>query len=62
MARWPVWVTVRVDEKRLRPVDMRELRGDPSKIHEHTGWTAKIDIAETLQAMLDDWDKKLQAA
>ncbi len=57
-----VEVTIRVDESRLRPVDMRELRGDPSKIRDHTGWTARIDIEQTLQAMLDDWDRKLQAA
>ena len=57
-----VEVTIRVDESRLRPTDMRELRGDPSKIRDHTGWTAKIDIEQTLQAMLDDWDRKLQAA
>jgi GDP-4-dehydro-6-deoxy-D-mannose reductase len=57
-----VEVTIRVDESRLRPADMRELRGDPSKIRDHTGWTARIDIEQTLQAMLDDWDRKLQAA
>jgi GDP-4-dehydro-6-deoxy-D-mannose reductase len=57
-----VEVTIRVDKARLRPVDMRELRGDPSKIREHTGWTAKIDIEQTLQSMLDDWDRKLETA
>jgi len=57
-----VEVTIRVDESRLRPTDMREVRGDPSKIRDHTGWTARIDIEQTLQAMLDDWDRKLQAA
>lgn len=57
-----VRVTVEVDPARLRPVDMRELRGDPSKIREHTGWSAKIPIEETLQSMLDDWDNKLRSA
>ena len=55
-----VTVKIRVDEARLRPVDMKELRGDPSKIREHTGWTAKLDIEETLKSMLEDWDQKLQ--
>jgi GDP-4-dehydro-6-deoxy-D-mannose reductase len=56
-----VKVKVHVDKTRLRPVDMPELRGDPSKIREHTGWSARIDIDETLKAMLADWDQKLQA-
>lgn len=55
-------VQVRVDQARMRPVDMRELRGEAAKIKDHTGWTAKLDIDETLKAMLDDWDRKLTAA
>jgi GDP-4-dehydro-6-deoxy-D-mannose reductase len=55
-------VNVRVDQARMRPVDMPDLRGDATKIHEHTGWKAKLDINETLKAMLDDWDRKLAAA
>jgi GDP-4-dehydro-6-deoxy-D-mannose reductase len=55
-----VKVKIRVDESRLRPVDMPELRGDPSKLREHTGWTAGRPIEETLGAMLEDWDRKLQ--
>jgi GDP-4-dehydro-6-deoxy-D-mannose reductase len=43
-----VTVTIRVDPERL------------SKIREHTGWTAKLDIEETLKAMLEDWDQKLE--
>jgi len=56
-----VTVTIQVDKTRLRPVDMPELRGDPSKIQEHTGWTAQRPIEETLRAMLEDWDQKLQS-
>jgi GDP-4-dehydro-6-deoxy-D-mannose reductase len=56
-----VKVKLHVDRTRLRPVDMPELRGDPSKIHAHTGWTAKLNIEETLGAMLEDWERKLQA-
>ena len=57
-----VKVKIHVDKSRLRPVDMPELRGDPARMREHTGWTATRDIEETLQAMLDDWDRRLQAA
>jgi GDP-4-dehydro-6-deoxy-D-mannose reductase len=55
-------VNVRVDQARMRPIDMRELRGDPTKIYEHTGWKAKLNIDETLKAMLEDWDHKLSTA
>ena len=56
-----VKVTLQLDPARLRPVDMRELRGDPSKIREHTGWEARIPIEETLRSMIDDWGRKLAA-
>lgn len=57
-----VSVKIHVDKTRLRPVDMPELRGDPSKIHDQTGWASKINIEETLSAMLADWDRKIAAA
>ena len=56
-----VKVAIRVDKERLRPVDMPDLCGDASRIGAHTGWTATLNIEETLQAMLEDWDRKLQA-
>jgi GDP-4-dehydro-6-deoxy-D-mannose reductase len=55
-------VNVRVDEARIRPIDMPDLRGDGTKIHEHTGWRPKLDIKETLKSMLEDWDRKIAAA
>ena len=57
-----VTVQVRVDPARIRPVDMPDLRGNGTKIYEHTGWRPKLDISETLKAMLEDWDRKLAAA
>jgi GDP-4-dehydro-6-deoxy-D-mannose reductase len=51
-----VKVKVHVDEKRLRPVDVPELRGDPTKMREHTGWTAKRPIEETLKSLLEYWE------
>jgi GDP-4-dehydro-6-deoxy-D-mannose reductase len=53
-----VKVSIEVDPDRLRPVDMPELRGDPARIAADTGWTAKISIDETLQSLLDYWDKE----
>ena len=57
-----VAVTIRIDKARLRPVDMPELRGDATKIQEHTGWKPKLNIDDTLKAMLEDWDHKLSTA
>ena len=57
-----VKVAIKVDPSRLRPVDMPDLCGDASRIGAHTGWTSHFDIEETLQSMLEDWDRKLQTA
>jgi GDP-4-dehydro-6-deoxy-D-mannose reductase len=56
-----VKVKVHVDQARLRPVDVPELRGDPSKMREHTGWTVKHPIEETLKSLLEYWDGELAA-
>jgi GDP-4-dehydro-6-deoxy-D-mannose reductase len=57
-----VHVSIRVDVSRLRPVDTPELRGDPSKMREHTGWTAKLPVQDTLKSLLEYWDKMLEPA
>ncbi len=54
-----VQVTIRVDAGRLRPVDMPELRGDPARLREHTGWTAKRPIETTLKSLLDSWAEQI---
>ena len=51
-------VTIRVDSARLRPVDMPDLRGDPGKMHAHTGWSARRPIAETLRSLIEYWDRE----
>jgi GDP-4-dehydro-6-deoxy-D-mannose reductase len=55
-----VHVSIRVDVSRLRPVDTPELRGDPSKMRDHTGWTAKWSIDDTLKTLLEYWDGRAQ--
>jgi len=55
-----VHVAIRVDVARLRPVDTPEMRGDPSKMRQHTGWTAKLAITDTLKSMLEYWDGALE--
>jgi GDP-4-dehydro-6-deoxy-D-mannose reductase len=54
-----IHVAIRVDVARLRPVDTPELRGNPSKMREQTGWATKIPIKETLKSLLQYWDERL---
>jgi GDP-4-dehydro-6-deoxy-D-mannose reductase len=56
-----VEVRIEVDPNRLRPVEMRELRGDPSRIEAATGWKASIPIEETLASLIDYWDSRVEA-
>ena len=44
-----------VDPARVRPVDLLELRGDPSRLHAATGWTPEIALDDTLAAVLEYW-------
>jgi GDP-4-dehydro-6-deoxy-D-mannose reductase len=44
-----------VDPARLRPVDLPELRGDPTRLHAATGWVPEIPFDDTLAAVLDYW-------
>lgn len=45
-----------VDPDRMRPVDVPDLRGDPSRLRETTGWTPVIEFDRTLQDVLDGFD------
>jgi GDP-4-dehydro-6-deoxy-D-mannose reductase len=42
-----------VDPARMRPVDLPDLRGDPSRLQAATGWTPAIELDRTLQDVLD---------
>jgi GDP-4-dehydro-6-deoxy-D-mannose reductase len=41
-----------VDPARLRPVDIPDLRGDPGRLHEATGWRPEIGLDRTLADVL----------
>ena len=43
------------DPDLLRPVDLKVLRGDPSKTRAATGWRPEIPIETTLSDLLDHW-------
>lgn len=46
-------IEVQEDSSLLRPTDNPELRADPRKIQELTGWSVKIPLAQTLKDTLD---------
>ena len=49
-----------VDDPDLhRPVDLPELRGDPTAIHVDTGWKPTLDMASTLGEVLEDRRRRL---
>ncbi len=43
------------DPELLRPVDLRVLRGDNTKIRKCTGWSPTIPIETTLRDLLESW-------
>ena len=44
-----------VDDELMRPVDVAETRGDPSKLHDATGWRPEVPLEQTLDDLLDYW-------
>ena len=46
-------IRVEPDPERMRPVDLPELWGDPSKLDAATGWKAEIPLEQTLADTLD---------
>jgi GDP-4-dehydro-6-deoxy-D-mannose reductase len=43
------------DPARVRPVDLPDLRGDPSRLHDATGWEPEFALEETLADVLAYW-------
>jgi GDP-4-dehydro-6-deoxy-D-mannose reductase len=56
-----VKVEIVVDPERLRPADTPELRGDPAKIRNDTGWEPRIPIEDTLRSLVRYWERALGA-
>src|SRR5207245_2699131 len=54
---WEKYVTV--DEAYLRPADVEELRGDPSKAIKKLGWKPKTTFEQLVHEMLEN-DLKLE--
>ena len=54
-------IRVEVDEARLRPVDVPEIRGDAGKLRRDTGWTPKLSLRQTLHDVLEDCRARVKA-
>jgi len=55
LARARVPVSVKVDTARYRPHDTPLLLGDPSRLRDELGWSARIPLEQTLDDLLDYW-------
>jgi len=53
-------IRLQPDPALARPADVPVLRGDPTRIHALTGWTAEIPITTTLADILDDWRSRIE--
>ena len=52
-ARHPMRLTA--DDGLFRPVDVAEVKGDPSKLRAATGWRPEVGLEQTLDDLLDYW-------
>ena len=53
-------IEIRVDESRLRPVDVPVILGDYSQLYQDTGWEPTISFEGTLKDVLDDCRQRIQ--
>ena len=51
---------VKQDQKFLRPEELNNLKGDPTKLKEKTGWKANYTFELMLDEMIEYWTLKLQ--
>jgi GDP-4-dehydro-6-deoxy-D-mannose reductase len=43
----------------VRATEVMELRGDPSRLREETGWRPEIPYEQTLADTIDYWESEL---
>lgn len=55
IARAKLPMRLATDVELLRPADVPEVRGDPSKLHDATGWRPEVALEQTLDDLLDYW-------
>lgn len=52
-------ITLETDPDLMRPVDLKVLQGDNTKISTDTGWSPSIPIEQTLEDLLEFWRGKV---
>ena len=52
-------IEVRVDESKMRPVDVPKIEADVSKLHRETGWKIRHSIDDTIKDVLGWWRKSV---
>ena len=55
-------IEVRMDPQKVRPAEIPEVVGDPSKIRAATGWQPDVPLERTLRYLLDGWRERIAAA
>jgi GDP-4-dehydro-6-deoxy-D-mannose reductase len=55
IARARVAVRIRIDPARYRPNDTPLLLGDPTRIRERLGWSARIPLDQSVDDLLAHW-------
>ena len=55
MARATRPMSLTTDDELFRPVDVAEVRGDPSKLRAATGWSPEVRLEQTLGDLLEYW-------
>jgi GDP-4-dehydro-6-deoxy-D-mannose reductase len=51
-------IEVRVDQARMLPADIPDIRGDSTQLRQATGWEPTIPFERSLSDILDDWRKQ----
>ncbi len=51
-------LTIAQDPARYRPAEQKQVRGNPAKLRNDTGWTPQIELRQTLKDTLDYWLKR----
>lgn len=55
-------VAVEEEASRLRPTDVERTAGDASRARDLLDWRPEVPFARTLEAVLDDWRRRVRAA
>ena len=48
-------LALQIDPERVRPVDVPDMRGDATRLRNHTGWQPRVPLDRTLTDVLDYW-------